>query len=144
MRRSIMIRAVFGAATLSLATIAAAGSALYKPPPAAPQYLFCTAVRAQREMPDESIRPGVVYYSGAFELKSTDVNPVNAAFLKFLDAKYQFKPEANEPQPVMCTSVHSLAEAQTLEKTRIDQSKQGKGSVVETGWTYMPAAAPGS
>jgi hypothetical protein len=130
MRRSIFIVSV-----ILVAGLADAGETPYKGPTDVTQYLFCTALQSQREMPDESIRPGAVYYSGAFVLMGQSVRPATDGFLAYLDKTYGFKPDPNDTMPVTCTGVHSLDEARSVEKLRLEQSKKGGGKVVETGWT---------
>jgi len=129
------MRSIFIFSAILVAGLAVAGSAPYKGPTEVTQYLFCTAVQSQREMPDESTRPGAVYYSGAFVLKGQSVKPATDGFLAYLDKTYGFKPDPNDTMPVSCTGVHSLEEAQSVEKVRLEQSKKGGGKVVETGWT---------
>lgn len=115
-----------------------AGESPYQGPTEVTQYLFCTASRAQRELPDETIAPGALFYTGAFVFKGQNLAPVSEGFLKYLKEKYAYEPAPSDAYPVMCTSVHSLEEAQSVEKMRIDQSQKnaGSGKVIETGWTY--------
>ena len=120
---------------LAVSSVALAGESPYQGPTEATQYLFCTAIQSQREMPDESIRPGAIYYSGAFVLKGQSVKPATDGFLAYLDKKYGFKPDPNDAMPVSCTGVHSLEEAQSVEKLRLEQTKKRGGEVVETNWT---------
>lgn len=125
--------------------IAVAGDAPYTGPKPTDQYLFCTASRPQHELPDETVVPAVVYYSAAFVARPEDVNKASDAFLAFVKSKYKFEPEPNAPQPVVCTSVHSLDQAKSLRETRLAQSKQGTPNTVDTGWTFgSPTAAAGS
>ena len=100
------------------------------------QYLFCTAVRSQHELPNETVVPAVAYYSGTFAVKGQDTNAAAKGFLAYLQKKYSFEPDPGQTQPVACTSVHSMEEAQTVEKNYIAKSKQyaGAGKVIETGW----------
>ena len=43
----------------------------------------------------------------------------------------------SDAYPVMCAGVHSLQEAQSVEKMRIDRRRRMRvsGKVIETGWT---------
>jgi hypothetical protein len=123
------------ASLVAVAPAVPAGETPYRGPSASPQYLFCTAIRSRHELPDETIDPGVIYYSGAFVVNGPDINPAAKGFLAWLKQKYAFEPDPGAAQPVSCTSVHSLEEAQSLEQIRIGQSKKDPaGKVVETGW----------
>ncbi len=141
MHRSIWLSSAAFAGMFALSLIASAGESPYGPQPEVIQYLFCTAVRSQHELPDETVVPGAIYYSGAFVVKGQNINPASEGFFKFLREKYSFEPDPGASYPVTCTSVHSLEEAQSIEKMRIEQSRKssGGGKVIETGWTYAPA-----
>lgn len=130
MRRSIVIASLFIAGTAAWA-----GESPYTGPTASTGYAFCTAARAQRELPDETIQKGVIYFSGAFVVKGQNLKPVHDAFLAFLAKKYGYKPVPNEAAPVNCAQAHSIEEAKTIEQGRIATAKKGTIDVVETGWT---------
>jgi len=104
-------------------------------------YLFCTASAPQHGTADASTKRGVTYFSGTFVTEDSNLRPVSDSFLKYLEAKYGFKPLPDTPQPVICTSGHSLEDAQSLERVRMRKAELGGGQVVETGWTYAPEAS---
>ncbi|HTL46997.1 MAG TPA: hypothetical protein VL688_02920 [Verrucomicrobiae bacterium] len=115
-----------------------AGESPYQAAPEAPSYFFCTANQSQREMPDESISPAKAFYSGAFTAQPEKMQPVMSAFGDLLKEKYGFTPDAGQVQPVACTGVKSMEQAQATEKLRVESSRRNKAEVIETGW--IPAA----
>ena len=122
------------------APIAPAGesSSFYKPPPPPTWYLFCTAAQPKRELEDESVIPEAIYYSGAFTVTTRNLNPVNDAFLKFLQERYGYQLAPSLSQPIMCYSRQNLADAQAERQKYLSQSLKytAQAKVVETGWTF--------
>jgi hypothetical protein len=140
MHQSIWLRSAALACAFAFSMTASAGeSPAFAPQPEVVQYLFCTAMRSKHELPDETVVPGAIYYSGAFVLKGQNIGPASEGFFKFLKEKYSFEPDPGAAYPVTCTSVHSLAEAQQVEQMRVAQSRKAGGKVIETGWTYAAA-----
>ena len=129
-----MLRSIVIVSLIAAVTAAWTGETQYKAPPAAPAYGFCTVARAQRELPDESIQKGVIYFSGPFVMKGQNLKPIDDAFLAFLLKKYGYKPAPNEPMPVICTQAHNMDEAKSIEQQRIATAKKGTVDVIETGW----------
>jgi|RhiMethySRZTD1v2_1073278.scaffolds.fasta_scaffold30518_8 hypothetical protein len=113
-------------------TVGVAGESPYTGPKATEQYLFCTASRQAHELPDETVVPGVGYYSAAFAVMPQDTNAVADAFLAYLKKTYKFEPEPGAPQPVACTGVASLEEAKSLRAKRLATAKD----TIDTGWTF--------
>jgi hypothetical protein len=112
--------------------IASAGESPYQLKAEVAQYLFCTASRPAHELPDETVVPGVGYYSGAFSAKPEETKAAADAFLEYLKKTYKFEPEPGAPQPVMCTSVKSLEEAKSVRDARLAKAKD----TIDTGWTF--------
>ncbi len=94
-------------------------------------YLFCVA----------SYSASQIYYSGAFVTTGQGLGPVPAAFVQFLKQKYSYKGPGQFPGDIQCTGLHSVAEAQSIERGYIDRDRQNKMNVIETGWVYGSASA---
>ncbi|HEX4825313.1 MAG TPA: hypothetical protein VFV19_13485 [Candidatus Polarisedimenticolaceae bacterium] len=137
MNRKRRVIAVALPAVALMFAAANAADVVQSGPPSSTNYLFCTA--SSTPSPNDPAKRSVTYFSAAFAAEAQSLGPVSEAFLKYLESKYAFKPQPDNPQPVACTSLHSFEEAQNLEKAR--QRKAGlAGQIVETGWTYTPAA----
>lgn len=129
------------AGAVSAGTVCApaqAGESPYQGPAPSAQHLFCTAARSAHELPDETIAPAAVYFSGAFDTMAQNLRPVMDGYLAYLKTTYAFEPEPGQPNPIACTGVPSHDQAAELLKIRVDQAKKRGGNVVETGW--MPAS----
>ena len=120
-------------------------SSYYKPPPPPTWDLFCTAAQPKRELEDESVIPAI-YYSGAFTVTTRNLNPVNEAFVRFLQERYNYQLALSLSQPVTCYSRGTLDEAQAERQNYLSRSLQyaAQTKVVETGWTFgeMTAGSP--
>jgi hypothetical protein len=90
--------------------------------------LFCSAYS-----------PRQAYYSGVFvSTGQIPFLPERAAFLEFL--KQNYKGPGQIPNTIACYGLHSVAEAQSVERRYINNDRQNKRNVIETGWTYGSAA----
>ena len=113
-----------------------------KPPrPEVINYLFCNAT--------EQKTPGhlTIYFTSDFTTIGANTNPLRVAFFAFLQEKYSFKSTADPrtAQPVICTGLHSVEEAKSIEQTRINSArKDARYSVIETGWVPPDAIRPGT
>ena len=118
-------------------------SSYYKPAPPPTWYLFCTAAQPKRELEDESVIPEAIYYSGAFTVTTRNLNPVNDAFVRFLQERYSYKLDPSLSQPITCYSRQNLAEAQAERQSYLTRSLKyaAQTKVVETGWTCGATAA---
>ena len=71
-------------------------------------------------------------------MTTRNLNPVNEAFLKFLQERYGYQLDPSLVQPIMCHGLHNLAEAQTEQQKYLSKSRQysDQVKVIETGWTF--------
>src|SRR5262245_55289152 len=98
--------------TAFISVVATVGGFAYGAPTG---YLFCTASSPQHTA-DGSSQRAVTYFSATFATEDGNTRPASDAFLKYLEAKYAFKPLPDAPQPVICTSGNSLDDAQSLSR----------------------------
>jgi hypothetical protein len=120
---------------VGIASMVMAGESPYQAPQEPPQFVFCTALRSQHELPDETIAPATIYYSGVFEGMPSNLRTSMDAYLAYLQKTYSFEPEPGA-NPVACTGLRSRAEADNMLKIRLDQAKKKPDQrTFDTGWT---------
>ncbi len=96
-------------------------------------YYFCMAL----EDPTPAASKGKAYFSGVFVADGNYLNPIRAAYVKFLQEKYSY---AQDPTTfdtsIQCVGTQSMEEATSTEQIRLKPGKEkNPEGTFETGWT---------
>ena len=114
------------------------GRGFASPPAPTAMYEYCYGTQPKQQLPDESMVPDAVFYSGVFTLMSNDQMRVSNAFQAFLEEHHQFHADPSLAQPISCFSSKIQAEVQEERDRSLRRAQKFSylQTVVDTDWMY--------